>query len=320
MTTTNTELKPVEYAAVEVGETLGPLELTVDDHLLKTYAWSLDDHHPWHRDAASSPSGDRVAPAAFFLGELLRLLNTRYDPNRDLGLHQREEVWFDSPARLGETVRLEGRIVEKYVKRGRGYYVTEAEARSTADGRLICRHRAIEAVEIGDPTKLGTGSAAAATQQRRVVGEYPQDRAPASYARPDVAVGTPLPTLTKVVHQDQISVYSNVASFWRTTHTDLAVARGQGLDTTLAQGLMNACYVSELATGFFGPEWLTAGHLELAFVAPMAPEDEVRVRGVVSDTSTKDDARWVEAEVWVERLTDGRKLAVGWADTLLRAV
>jgi acyl dehydratase len=83
---------------------------------------------------------------------------------------------------------------------------------------------------------------------------------------------------------------------------------------------MNACYVSELATGFFGPEWLTAGHLELAFVAPMAPEDRVRVRGVVSDTSTRDDARWVEAEVWVERLTDGRKLAVGWADTLLRAV
>jgi acyl dehydratase len=196
--------------------------------------------------------------------------------------------------------------------------VTEAEARSTVDGRLIVRHRAVEAVEIGDPTKLGTGSAGTATQQRRVVGEYPADRTPAPYARPDLAVGTPLPTLTKVLHQEQISVYSNVQSFWRTTHTDLEVARGQGLDTTLAQGLMNACYVSELATGFFGPAWHTAGHLEVAFIAPMAPGDEVLVRGVVSDTSTQDGSCWVEAEVWVERVADGRKLAVGWVDAPVR--
>lgn len=312
---TPAELKPVRFELIEPGEELGPVELVVDDHLIKTHAFTVDDYHPWHFDDAVSPFGGRIGHAALFLGDLLRLLNTRYDPNQDVGLHQREIVHFDSPVRLGERVRLTGRITETYVRRGRGYFVTDAQVTAVSDGRSIVRHRAIETVDIGDPDHLGGGSATPST--RRVVGRYPSDRAVAPFASDRPTAGTPLPPLTKTVHQDQMSVYSNVAQFWRSTHTDLAVARAEGLDTTLAQGLMEACYIAELATGFFGPSWFSTGHLELAFIAPMLPGDEVRVLGVVNGPpagAEQDTGHRLEIEVWVERLADGRKLTVGWAD------
>jgi acyl dehydratase len=224
-------------------------------------------------------------------------------------------VWFDSPVRLGERVRLTGRIVQTYVRRGRGYFVTDAQVTAVGDGRSIVRHRAIETVDIGDPDKLG-GSGANGSG-RRVVGVYPTEREVALFAGSRPAPGAPLPSLTKTVRQEQMSVYSNVQRFWRTTHTDLAVARAEGLDTTLAQGLMEAAYVSELATRFFGPSWFATGHLELAFIAPMLPGDEVRVLGVVSEAGpVGGTGDRLEIETWVERVSDGRKLAVGWADAV----
>jgi acyl dehydratase len=306
-------LKPVRFDLIQPPEDLGPIELVVDDHFIKTYAFTVDDHHPWHFDDAASPFGARVGQAALFLGDLLRLLNTRYDPNQDVGLHQKESVWFDSPVRLGERVRLSGRIVETYERRGRGYFVTDAQVTAVSDGRSIVRHRATETVDIGDADRLGGGSAATGST-RRVGGVHPTDRPVVSFAGASASPGAPLPTLTKVVHQEQMSVYSNVQQFWRTTHTDRAVAEAEGLETTLAQGLMGASYVSELATRFFGPSWFTTGHLELAFIAPMLPGDEVRVLGVVSEPEEGSDPGRLEIEAWVERVVDGRKLTVGWAD------
>jgi acyl dehydratase len=309
-------LKPVRYELFEIGEEFGPTEILVDDHFIKTYAFTVDDYHPWSFDENASPFGERVGQAAILLGDLLRLLNTRYDPFQDFGLHQREQVWFCSPVRLGERVQLTGRVVETFLRRGRGYFVTDAEARSLEDGRVLVRHRAIECAEIGDPASLGGGSAPA-SNARRVTAVYPADREVVKVASPTLAVGTPLPPLRKVVHQEQMSVYSNVQEFWRTAHTDLAAARSQGLETTLAQGLMAASYVSEMATGFFGPTWFTTGHLELAFVAPFGPGTDVRVLGVVSDVREVDGAGRVEIETWVERTSDGTKVAVGWADAVV---
>jgi acyl dehydratase len=314
---TQPALKPVRYELFEIGERFGPTEVLVDDHFIKKYAFTVDDYHPWSFDEQASPFGARVGQAAILLGDLLRLLNTRYDPFQDFGLHQREQVWFESPVQIGERVQLSGQIVETFVKRGRGYFVTDAVARSMRDGRTIVRHRAIEAAEIGDPSRLGGGSAAPSTG-RRIAGVYPGDRDVASVASATVAVGTPLPPLRKVISQEQMSVYSNVQEFWRTTHTDLDAARSQGLQGTLAQGLMAAAYVSQVATGFFGPAWFTTGHLDLAFVAPLGPGTQVRVLGVVSDVREVDGASRVEIETWVERCSDSAKIAVGWADAEAR--
>ena len=183
-------LKDATFEAMEVGEELGPIELVVDDHAIKSFAFTVDDYHPWFL-GGESPFGGRVAHAAILVPWLLRLLNTRYDPNTEVGLHQKEEIWFDSPVRLGERVILTGSFTDKYVKRDKGYIVTDAEARSLDDGRLLVRHRCIEIARVDPDVKLGGGSGERSAAARYVNGEWPADREPEERVTRATAVGTP---------------------------------------------------------------------------------------------------------------------------------
>ena len=309
-----TERKPVEYELMEVGEVLGPVEIDIDSHFIKSAAFTVDDYHEWHV-GTSSPFGRPIAHGAALLCDLLRLLYTRYDPDRDRGLHQREEFTLHSPVFLGERVRLTGRFVEKYVKRGRGYIVTEAEARTVGDDRLIIRHLATETTDIpADSTREDTPREAGPS--RRVNGVFPADRDVITELTADVQVGDPLRGPVKTIHQDQMSVYSGAHLFWRSIHTDRAVAVDSGMKDTVAQGLMEASYLSEWATTLFGKSWFETGWASLSFLAPVYPGDTVSVFGVVSDLKDAEGGTTVELEVWVEN-QDGVKAAVGWFSGLL---
>jgi acyl dehydratase len=297
--------KPVEYECMAVGEQLGPVELLADDHFVKSVAFTVDDYHPWYF-SADSPFGRRVVHPAALLCDLLRLLYTRYDPDRDRGLHQREEFRIHSPLFVGERVRLTGRFVDKYVKRQRGYVVTEAQARTVADDRLVISHRATESTEVRTVGRQDTDRTDG-PPIRRVEGGYPAGREPLTALPAQVQVGTPLVGPRKTIHQDQMCVYSGSQLFWRSIHTDLGVARESGLERPVAQGLMEAMYLSEWATGMFGEKWFTTGEASLTFLRPVLAGQTVQMCGVVSDVA----GGRVEIETWVENDLDER-VAVGW--------
>lgn len=306
--------KPVEYELMEVGEELGPVEIDIDEHFVKSTAFTVDDYRSWHL-GTSSPFGGPVAHAGALLCDLLRLLYTRYDPDRDRGLHQREEFWLHSPVFVGERVRLTGRFVDKYVKRGRGYIVTEAEARTVDDDRLVIRHRAIETTEIS-AERGDEGERVDATPPRRVRGELPTDRPLATTLGPGTRVGDGLIGPRKVIHQDQMSIYSGAHVFWHSIHTDRDVAGESGLKGTVAQGLMVATYLSEWATDLFGPAWFQTGWMSLSFVAPLFAEDTVSLFGVVTDVTPSEAGDRIELEVWAQN-QDGQNAVVGWFAAIL---
>ncbi len=313
-------LKPVLFEQLELGEAFGPVRVVADDAYVKQHAFAADDYHPWSM-GGTAPDGTRVVQSTALLADLLRLLNERYDPHFDRGLHQREQWWHGGAVRVGDELELEGRLTETYWKRGRPYFVVDAEARRVSDGVVVLRHRAVEAVGIGDPEALGSGSSQDRVEgapSRRVAGAIPEG-APAAILPLGAgsAVGSALPPLSKRPTQTQVSVFSNVGAFWRTTHTDLEVARAEGLDRPIAQGLMEACYIGEFALLAFGAAWLDSGHGDLAFVAPMFPGDPVVVRGWVSGVEAVDAGVRVEVECWVEHAETGAKLAVGWIDAVV---
>ena len=308
------ERKPVEYDLMELGEVLGPVEIDIDEHFVKSTAFALDDYHEWYLGSAS-PFGGPIAQSGALLCDLLRLLYTRYDPDRDRGLHQHEEFWLHSPVFVGERVRLTGRFAEKYVKRGRGYIVTEAEARTIDDDRLIIRHRATETTDIPANDDLQDTPRDAAPR-RRVSGVLPQDRAFIDKLSADTRVGDPLIGPRKTIHQDQMSIYSGAHLFWRSIHTDRDVAVESGLKDTVAQGLMEAAYLSEWATTLFGPSWFATGQMSLSFLASIYPGETVSLFGVVSDVHESADGTVVEIEAWVEG-ANGVKAAVGWFSGVL---
>lgn len=308
-------LKEATFEAMDVGEELGPMDLLVDDHFIKRHAFTVDDYAA-HYFAPSGAFTERVLSPAALAPDLLRLLNTRYDPNTEVGLHQKEELWLRSPVRLGEQVRMSGRFTDKYVKRDKGYIVTEAEARSLDDGRVLLRHIAVEIAEVAQGTALGSGQAREGSS-RRVEGVLPDGAPVVQEIDRETPLGAVLIGPSKVVHQAQMSVFSNVEAFWRNIHTDRAVATAAGMPGTLAQGLMESLYLSEFGYGAFGKGWYSEGWLSTLFVNPVMAGDQLELRAVVVGRTEESDGLRVELESWCEK-EGGIKTAVGWMSCLVQ--
>lgn len=296
--------KEAVFANMQVGEKLGPLRVTVDEHFLRSHAFALADDVSWPVTPTPAASG----PASLLVPDLLRLLNTVYDPNSETALHQREEIELHSPIRLGEEVEMEGSFVDKFTKRGKGYTTVEATARSLADGRELITHRATEMSEMAG-VEIGAGSAA--PPSRRVTGESDESLPPAARWSDDLERRRPLAGLTKTVHQSQMSVFSNVGEFWHTIHTDIAVAKAAGSDRTIAQGIMETMYVAEFAGSFFGPAWQTSGWSSMTFLAAVHAGDTLSLGGAVLAPDEREDPDRAEAEVWIDN-QDGDTTLVGW--------
>lgn len=294
--------KLVRFELMDVGQRLGPVTSVIDERVIR--------NHQFSHDIQSGP----IYPTVL-LGDLLRLLNTQFSPLDDTGLHQREEVWLSGELALGDELILEGGFTEKYSKRGRGYVVTEATARRVSDGVIVCRHRATESTDIGDPREVGAGRA---TDVPRRVNAVISEQGRRISAIAAAAVGDWVEGTRRRITQEQISIFSNVAAFWKTIHTDEETALEAGLPGPVAQGLITAGYLSEMAGSLF-PGWSQNGHLELAFVKPVYSGDLLVPRGNVIDSS--DDGRHV-LEVWVEKLesqVDPRSVGpvtVGWVDCI----
>lgn len=295
------------YENIVLGEEFGPIEEVVDEYKVKRFAFMLDDYHPWY--FGDSPFGKRIGHAAILANDLLQLFTQVYDPNTVVGLHTQEELWFVNPVFVGERAVLHGKYVEKYERRGKGYVVMEAEARGE-DGRVLLRHRGVEILHIQPGPVMGKGTAE--PPERRVTGEYRRDVAPVTRARCGLAPGTPLAPLTKRIMQDQIAVFSGVGKHLKNIHTDLEVARKGGLPNTIAQGMMETIYLTELLASFFGPAWFTTGWEKMKFIAPVFSGETLTARGVVTGESHDAEATRLELEIWCENAA-GRMTAAGWA-------
>jgi len=130
------EFRKLTYEALQVGE-----EFVSDEHLVtpedvETYAYAVEDHHPWFSGA--SPFGGPIAHPTLLGNQALRLRHGRYIVRA--GLHAKMEFEFLEPIRPGVRVRSRGRVIDKYERRGKPYMVTEF---STADeqGTVLVRGR-----------------------------------------------------------------------------------------------------------------------------------------------------------------------------------
>jgi acyl dehydratase len=115
------EFTPLKYETLKVGE-----EFVSDEHLVtpedvETYAFAVDDHHPWFSGA--SPFGGPVAHPTLLGNQALRLRHSRYIVHA--GLHAKMEFEFVEPIAVGTVTRSRGRVIDKYERRGKPYMVTE---------------------------------------------------------------------------------------------------------------------------------------------------------------------------------------------------
>jgi acyl dehydratase len=116
-----TEFKKLTFDVLEVGE-----EFVSDPHLvtpedIETYAFAVDDHHPWFLEG--SPFDGPVAHPTLPGNQALHMRHGKYIVHA--GLHARMEFNFLEPVRPGMRVQSRGRLIDKYERRGKQYMVTE---------------------------------------------------------------------------------------------------------------------------------------------------------------------------------------------------
>ncbi len=302
------------FENLTIPEKFGPVELVVDEHKVKRFAFTQDDYHPWHLQ--SSPFGGPIAHAGLLTNDLVQLFTTQFAASRTVGLHTEEQLWFDDAIRLGERVSLQGEYVQAYEHRGHGYVVMEAQALGE-DGRSVLRHRGVEILRTVPGAVVGRGAAGNSSgREGQVSGEVPAG-APVAGTADDVGAGTAIRPIHKTITQEQASVFSRCGEYVRNIHNDLDLARRAQLRIPIVQGQQQCCLITERLTTFFGTAWLTSGWLRVKFVQPVEVFDELEVGGLVTEvTKQPDGTSKVAAEVWVRR-GDGKLSTVGWASAMV---
>lgn len=303
--------KDPSFAAVTVGETFDPVTLVVDEAYVANARFSLGDYKVRHeRD------GRELVPGTALARDLQQLFLTKYDPNRIVGLHQAEEIIFAAPARMGDVVTLSGSVVDKFEKRGKGYFVLDSRAHD-AQGNLLVQQLSTEIMEMPDlSARPASGSAAEGGEKsttRRISGVWP-DGAPAARFSADLTVPAPVVPLVKPCDLAQIAVFSGIGLGRYNTHTDIRVAQAAGFATALAQGMMETCWISQMLAEFFGPAWDHGGWIKTNYLRPVLAGDTITLRAVLTEISSET----AELEVWAEN-QNKQMTAAGWARCRLPA-
>jgi len=304
-------LKEPAFANLDIPETLGPVQVLIDDHKIKRFAFTQDDYSPFSLEAGPCADGTRVGQAALLGNDLVQLFTTVYAASRVVGLHTEEQLWFDSPARLGEVVTLAGTYVEAYERRGEGYVVMEAQA-TGEDGRSIVRHRGVEILQTVPGPIAGRGSSG--TPSRRVTGEVPDGAQEISTLDGGTRVGDVLAPLTKTFTFEQAAVFSRLGEYVSNIHNSLAEAHAGGLRVPIVQGQQQFGALAGLLTRAFGPTFFTTGWLRLKFLVPLEVFEPVVLTGLVTAVGPGEDgATRIELDVWGRSARTGRLMTVGWA-------
>jgi acyl dehydratase len=294
-----TVLKERRWELMEVGEEFGPLEVEVTDHMVKSFAYAVDDYHP--RYLYGRPGVPRVGQPTLLCREARDVIRTGYDiASGGAGMHTKHECEIFACPQIGQRVRVTGRHVDKFLKREKQYIVLESEVHD-ADGRLLLRQRSTHIRGLRAGVAKATAAASTGPVGPTLLGEGIAESAA------DLRPGVQLRPLTKLLTQEQLTVFAGTD--WPNIHNDVEVARAAGLRGTVASGLQTMAYVSELMTSYCGDGWLAGGRLAVAFIAPAFVNEVVHASGQVTAVQGEDGRRLVVADVWCETGAGVRVLA-----------
>ena len=129
----------------EVGDELGSIEFTITEEMVERNAWSRDDYNPWYME--ESPFGGRIVPIT-----LLTLYDSlvfygyyAYPPGGSL--HAKEEFEYIKPFKVGKKVRMTGKLIDRYERKGRDFFIAEFSV-VDEDGVEVIRMRRTQAAPV----------------------------------------------------------------------------------------------------------------------------------------------------------------------------
>ena len=125
--------------------------------------------------------------------------------------------------------------------------------------------------------------------------------------------GYSLPTVEKVITQDQIEKYARASGDFNPIHLDHEFAESTQFGGTIAHGMMVAATISEMMAAAFGRDWPESGGMKIRFRSPVKPGQRIRTRGSVRRVDAKDGVRRISCSVSVVK-DDGETAIAGQAE------
>lgn len=285
----------LSFDAIDVGAEFGPWKYPLKERITR-HLEAVENAHPWHHER--SPWGPPVAPPTILGNAATRFLDT-IGPVPPGTLHAKQEIETAAALRLDRQPVGYGRFAEKYEKRGRKWFVFETRWRDETG--LLIGHSAIT---MAFPKESGARS-----EEREEGGQ----KSGAGELKGEL---TPI---VRTLTAERMTAYSeDSANALRglSIHVQPAAAKKAGFETTVAQGLMSADYISEMMTGVLGKEWFENAKLSLAFVQPALAGQTLTANGRLAE-ALEDGAVMRRAyEVWCAN-ERGETVTVGTATALL---
>jgi 3-hydroxybutyryl-CoA dehydratase len=152
-----------DFDALQTGASFATPARTVTESDLVSFSALTGDWHPQHADAewaARSDFGERIAHGMLVLSYAIGLVPI--DPERIVALRGIDGVAFKRPVRIGDTIRVEGRLEETKALSDQAGLVTFIWRIVNQAGELAVRARVTVLWRRGD---LGSESAEASAEE-----------------------------------------------------------------------------------------------------------------------------------------------------------
>jgi hypothetical protein len=120
------------FEAIPIGMDIGTLEMTLDEETVKNRIELVQWQAKGLAEKGFAPPGLTISHQARMKFEAL--------PEMRVSIWAKSEQEFLKPMKLGSKIFISGKVVDKYVKRGRNYLVTDLETADEA-GEVLLRSR-----------------------------------------------------------------------------------------------------------------------------------------------------------------------------------
>ncbi len=130
--------------------------------------------------------------------------------------------------------------------------------------------------------------------------------------------GDLLPTIEKVITQDQIEKYARASGDFNPIHIDHEFAASTQFGGTIAHGMMVAATISEMMAAAFGRNWPESGSMKIRFRSPVKPGQRITTQGSVRRVDAVDGISRISCTVSVVK-EDGETAIAGQAEVRLSA-
>ena len=126
-------------------------------------------------------------------------------------------------------------------------------------------------------------------------------------------VGDRLQAVTHEVTEDKMVEFEKVV--WdrgRNSHSDINVAKADGIQRTIASGQNQMAFLHEMIERNFGDAWVYGGKISARYIHPVYADDDLTPNGLVTEIAEVDGKPRVTLQVWCEN-QNGRKTSAGTA-------